>query len=369
MRLMFILGLLLFSAVGARADIQPEEVGREMMAAPGAGWFLVESFNAAWFFDSHTGEMQGSLSLSEYTPAVEPNLPKGEFYSADSFYSRGVRGERDDVLTIWDAKTLSPKGEVPIPKKTATLWFRNYISLLDDDRHVVVFNMTPAQSVSVVDVARKKFVGEIATSGCALILPEPNRAFLMLCGDGTLQLIRLDTDGKEAKRVRSEKFFDIEADPVFDQVARTETGWILLSHAGNVFQVKTDKDRIEISKPFPILTQADEGWRPGGYQPLGFHRDSHVLYILMHEGGVDTHYESGTEVWLVDIDRGKRIGRFALDEASKAVQVTQEAVPLLLTLTDKGSVDVYDGQLLRRLRSIDGVGPSPLFLQTLGRHD
>jgi methylamine dehydrogenase heavy chain len=266
---------------------------------------------------------------------------------------------------------LGAIAEVPIPPKTTVLWFRNYISLLDDERHVAIFNMTPAQSISIVDVIDREFVGEISTPGCALILPMPNRSFVMICGDGSLQLIRLDEKGHEVKRSRSNKFFVVEKDPVFDQVARTDDGWLLVSHAGLVFHVTTDGDSIKLSKPWSMLAAEDgaEEWRPGGFQPMGFHRGSRALYVLMHQGGIDTHYEEGEEVWVFDVDRQKRIGRLKLESTANAIQTTQEKTPKFLTISSEGNVEVYDGQLLRHLRTIKHPVGSPWYLQTLGRND
>ncbi len=369
MRVMIL--VLLCLSFTANAQVAPETVGQEKLAAPGPGWFLVQSWTAATLFDSETGEMQGTVTVSPLTPAIEPNFPRKEIYAAESFYSRGVRGERSDVLTIFDAENLRAIDEVALPPKTTPLWFRNYIGLLDDERHVAVFNMTPAQSISIVDVVDREFAGEISTPGCALILPVAKRSFIMICGDGSLQLIRLDENGIEAKRTRSKSFFAVEKDAVFDQVARTADGWLLLSHEGLVFHVTTKGDDIQLSKPWSILTDKDkeETWRPGGLQIMGYHRESGVLYVLMHKGGIDTHYEPGEEVWLIDMARQKRIGRMAFEVPTKSIQVTQESAPKLLALTNEANVEVYDGQLLRHLRTIKSAGASPQFLQTLGRHD
>ena len=102
---------------------------------------------------------------------------------------------------------------------------------------------------------------------------------------------------------------------------------------------------------------------------MGFHRNSGVLYVLMHQGGIDTHYEPGVEAWLFDIDKQKRIGRVKLRVPSTAMQVTQEAAPSMLTINTDGDVDIYDAQLLRYLRTINDPAAKPLYLQTLGRHD
>jgi methylamine dehydrogenase heavy chain len=193
----------------------------------------------------------------------------------------------------------------------------------------------------------------------------------MICGDGTLQLIRLDQNGKEAHRSRSKKFFDVDKDPVFDQVARTNSGWLLASHEGQVVQANTSSDRINLSKPWSMLNTADieENWRPGGFQVMGLHRGTGVLYVLMHQGGVDTHYEAGEEVWLFDIEKEKRIGRLKLKVPAGAIQTTQESDPKVLTINADGDVDVFDGRLLRHLRTIKSPVDDPSYLQTLGRND
>jgi methylamine dehydrogenase heavy chain len=104
--------------------------------------------------------------------------------------------------------------------------------MLSDGRHFLVFNMTPAQSVSVVDVEERNFVGEISTPGCAMIMPVEDNDFLMICGDGTLQLIQLDEQGNETNRERSKEFFEVLEDPVFDRPVPTSGGWLLMSHSG-----------------------------------------------------------------------------------------------------------------------------------------
>lgn len=371
MRAIILTTALLLFATGGEAQVAPETIREEALPVPQDSWFLLKTWDAAYLFDSNSGDMQGSLTVSWYTPAVEPNIPRNEFYAAESFYSRGVRGDRADVLTIFDLTSLSAIAEVVLPPKTTPLWLRNYIGLLGDDRHVVVFNMTPAQSVSVVDIVDREFAGEISTPGCALILPVDDRSFLMICGDGSVQLIRLDDNGSEAARSRSKPFFSVDEDPVFDQVARTDTGWLLLSHEGLVIHLTVSGDDIRLDKPWSMLNTEDvaESWRPGGRQVTGFHRGSRVLYVLMHKGGIDTHYQSGEEAWLFDVDRRKRIGRVKLRVAADAIQSTQEAAPKMLVINTDGQVDIYDGQLLRHLRTIVEPAAKPLYLQTLGRHD
>ena len=101
--------------------------------------------------------------------------------------------------------------------------------------------MTPAQSVSIVDVRDRRFVAELSTPGCALIMPVEDRGFLMMCGDGTLQLVRLDRNGEESERVRGDVFFSVEEDPVFDKPVRTDAGWKIAEMQLNITRTEGNR--------------------------------------------------------------------------------------------------------------------------------
>ena len=79
-----------------------------------------------------------------------------EIYLPETHYSRGSRGERTDVVTIYDAKSLFPVAEVRIPPGRAiNVLSSANAALSDDERFVAVFDYTPATSLSIVDVERR----------------------------------------------------------------------------------------------------------------------------------------------------------------------------------------------------------------------
>ncbi|HEX5789043.1 MAG TPA: amine dehydrogenase large subunit [Woeseiaceae bacterium] len=360
-------GILLALPVAAVA-IEPETPGRVTLGQPSPGWFLLHGMEASYLFDGDTGEMQGLISHNWYTPAIEPNVANGEFYLAESFYSRGVRGERTDVVTIVDLETLSPKSEVVIPAKSAALPHRHHIGLMGNGRHLAVFNMTPAQSISIVDVVDRVFVGEISTPGCAMIMPSGERAFAMICGDGTLQLIVLDDAGKESSRSRSKPFFVVEEDPLFALPVETDSGWLLVTHDGRVFEAAVAGEDFRIGQPWWLTAEADraERWRPGGSQPLAFNRRNGLLYVLMHQGDVDTHAEPGSEVWVIDVAQRNAIGRLRTDVAATNILASDEARPKLYVYDEDGKLYIHDGLALTLLRTIDEPGPSPSLMLLQG---
>ena len=353
------LALLSLQLTTAVAEIKPETIGKTTMGAPGPTWVMAKNvFGPAYIFDVATGDMQGLLSVSEWTPAIEANVRAREFYVPETYYSRRHRGERSDFVTIYDMKSLTARHEIPVPNKIAALPFRQYVGLLNDKRHLAVFNMTPAQSVSIVDVKKRTFVGEISTAGCALVMPVDKRAFLMICGDGTLQLVRLDRAGKELARIRSKTFFDVDTDPVYDKPVRTDDGWLLVSFEGKVFTATADGDDIFISEPWSITSAKDreETWRIGGGQIIDYHPGLDLLFTLMHKGKKDTHEDPGTEVWILSGAGKRRIGRIELPGKSVDLLVSRNDKPLLTVADNDNKLHVYDVATTRLERTIEGVG-------------
>jgi len=362
MRVITFISLCLTLAVSvANAQIQPQTVQPSAtMAEPGENWIMSVTRNAGYVFDASNGEMQGLISISGHTPAIQIDSTRREFYAAASYYSRGVYGERTDVLTIHDFDNLSPVAEVKIPNKIVSLNFRAYIGLMSGGKHVGVSNMTPAQSVSIVDVENRSFVGEISTPGCALIMPVQNNDFMTICGDGTLMLVELGDDGNETDRSRSDKFFDIQDDPVYDRPVETAGGWLLISNAGKAFDVSTSGSQMNVSDAWDVVSgeEAEEGWLPGGNQLYSVHRDLGLLYILMHKGEKYTHYEPGTEAWVFDLATKRRIAKMEFETPVGSIMVTQEAAPLLIISDKEGITHVYDALKFTHERTIEGPGAS-----------
>ncbi len=357
MRLIIFAAGLVFGA-GAFAQVPPETIGVETMPDHGANWFIAKSGNGARIYDAETGAMYGTLSLSSRTPAVAPYLPRGEFYAAESYYSRGVRGERTDLVAIYDYANLSPVAEIEIPDRMARLGVRNHLGLLGNGRHLAVLNMNPGYSVSIVDVIDREFVYEMSTPGCAVILPVAENDFLLICGDGSLQLSQLDISGFEENRVRSEVFFNVQQDAVFDRAARTAGGWLLITHAGVIFEVGADDDEIVIGEGWSIVAEDESGWRPGGGEFLDVHRANGLLYVAMHEGPADTHHDPGEEIWVIDLADRRRVHRLEIEDLADHVTVTQETAPKLIVGTGDGGTEIYDALSFRHERSINGPGAS-----------
>jgi methylamine dehydrogenase heavy chain len=322
----------------------------------------------AFLLDGDSGRMLGMLNTGFGYNGIVLGKAGSELLSPETYFSRGTRGTRTDVVTYYDPRTLSPVAEVPIPaKKASTMPMLANARLTDDARFLLIYNFTPAQSVSVVDVRAHKFVGEIEIPGCALIYPTGPRAFFSLCGDGAALQVGLSESGQVASRSRSARLVDPVDDPVTEKAVRDGSGWVFVTFSGNVVRIDATNSVLQAQASWSLLDATDrkESWRPGGMQHLALHGPTRRLYSVMHVGGPDSHKDPGTEAWVYDLARRKRIQRIALKDPTTSIAVTGDAKPLLFALfIGAPKVDVYDALSGRFLRSIGEIGFSPTTLVT-----
>ena len=89
----------------------------------------------------------------------------------------------------------------------------------------------------------------------------------------------------------------------------------------------------------------------------------------MHKGKVDTPDASGTELWVFDTDRRKRVARMVLPLEVSHVLASQEAAPRLYLCDKDRKLHIYDAQRLKLLRTIEKPGAVGGLLQTLTPND
>lgn len=365
----------LFASGSDAAEITPDPlVADQLPAQPGAHWVWVNDVvfhhmadGKAFLLDGDSGRMLGMLSTGFSFNGVVLGKSGSEILSPETYFSRGTRGERTDVVTFYAPRTLSPVAEVTIPpKRASTIPQLANSRLTDDFRFLLLYNYTPAQSVSVVDVPARKFVGEIETPGCALVYPTGKRAFFSLCGDGAALQVQLDDNGGAASRSRTAQLFDPLTDPVTEKGVRDGNDWLFATFAGNAVRLAPGASGIKATT-WSLLDEADRkaSWRPGGMQHLALHATTRRMYSLMHVGGADTHKDPGTEVWVYDVAGKKRTQRIVLKEMATSIAVTQDAKPLLFAIfIGAQKVDVYDALSGNFLRSIGEIGFTPTTLVT-----
>jgi len=358
------------------AVVQPDPLVRQDLPAGSRDhWVWVNDIvfhhmadGKAYLLDGDSGQMLGMLSTGYGFGGVVVPRDGSFVLSPEIYFSRGTRGARSDVVTLYDGRTLDPVGEVAIPpKRASTIPTSNSAVLTDDQRFLLIYNFTPAQSVTVVDLQQRELLGEVDTPGCALVYPTGPRSFFSLCGDGTALVIRLDDGGQVVERARTDPLFDEERDPVLERSVRDGDLWLFTTFAGDVVPVRTVDGRTFADDRWPLTTAGErqENWKPGGMQHLAVHVAGRRLYTLMHQGGVDTHKDPGSEVWVYDLDKRIRTQRIVLEEPLTSIVVTADAKPLLFgVFMGAPELRVFDAMTGRPLRTIGEVGFSPTIMTT-----
>lgn len=368
----------LFMIGSARADL-PSDLGRgasvATLAVPASKhWVWVNDFvfphmadGMAYLVDGDTGHYLGSLSTGYSFEHVVLARDGKLIYSPETYFSRGTRGKRTDVVTLYDAGTLGVAGEIAIPpKRSSNLPMISNAALTDDDRFLLIYNFNPSQGVTVVDTKARKFVREIETPGCALVYPTGARSFFSVCGDGSLLMVKLDAAGA-AQQTRTQPLLSMGDDPVMEKAVRLGRTWYFVSFDGRIFPIDADADAATLGTTWWLASDAERkaGWRPGGVQPLAIDTAKSRLYAIMHQGGIATHKDPGKDVWVFDVAARTRVQQFALKNLASAIQLSSDAHPLMYSIfIDSSDLDIYDASSGRLLRSVDHIGTSPTVMVT-----
>lgn len=312
--------------------------------------------------------LKGLVRASQFANALIAK-DKGELYTAETFYPRLTRGERTDAITIWDTATLQPKGEIVLPggKRQQSVTYPHLFQFTNGGKWALVANFTPAQSVTVVDLAARKVLGEIDLPGCSQIYPTGERGFTSLCADGSLFSVALDANGAAASSKSVPKVQDIDNQPLFSTPAMVgTTAWFVSFHG----MIQGFDLSGTVAKPLPgafSVGTADGGtpeWRPGGWQVINADAAG-KLYVLMSPYGKEgTHKDGGTEVWVVDPAKKARTLRIPLKGQTLAIAVTKETTPHLVAAQASGEIDVYDAASGAFVRSLGAtVAANPILIQ------
>lgn len=294
--------------------------------------------------DPDQKKMLGMVSTGFAAPSTLSHDQK-YLYSADLYYSRGVRGTRTDVLTAWNTSTLAPDWEVVIPSKRSEALTQRYsISPSGDDRFVYVYNFTPSTSVTVVDTQSKSVAGEISIPGCVLDYPVGKRGFASLCGDGSIQVVTLDDQGKEAKRTRT-PFFDPNQVKLVERAVKKGDTYYFVTTLGTVYPVDFSSGEPKALEQWSLVTDEEKkaGWAPGGWQMMAIAPKLNRLYVLMHDAHEPMKWEDPSPlVWVYDLKTQKKIGTMESPNLIWSMQATSDDKPLLLGANIDGGLDIFD---------------------------
>jgi len=354
-----------------------EGVGVRKMPAPNPHWVLINAplfgnfiVSQVYVVDGDSGKIIGMLTTGMIaTAAISPDHSR--IFTGDTFFTRGTRGSRTDAITFYDTGSLDPVSEVVIPPKRQLAGPDNLqLGATSDGHLLLVANMTPATSVTVIDIAASKVLGEIPITGCAEFQLTGNRQFASLCGDGSLLKVNFDDSGKSVGEKRSPVFFEPEKDPVYAAPAIINSENYYVTYHGVVHPVDMSADSPAPGSTWSLTSDQERaaGWRPGGSQPIWGHASDGLLYALMHQGGEWTHKQPGSEIWVFNAKDGKRVERLSLPEPAAAIFVSPDDKPLIFAATSTDilqigappwSLQILSAENGRYLGKIDQMGGFP----------
>jgi len=351
---------------------EPEGVV-ERLTPPTPHWVWVNDMaffafpdGKAFLVDGDSGRMLGMLSTGySFTSVLIPKAG-AVIYAPETYFSRGTRGTRTDVVKIYDAMQLQPVMEIEIPPKRASVMpMPGAQALSDDDRFLLIYNFTPAQSVTVVDMHSRKFVGEIETAGCALVYPTGPRSFFSICGDGALLETTLTDAGTLARHERTAELIDVLKDPFSEKGVRRGDTWLFASFEGVLHPLRASVAGVEAQPTWPLFIPQElaQHWRTGGLQHLAVHGASGRLFAVVHQGGPETHKDPGEQVWVYDLASQRRVQTITTRNKVGSIQVSQDSQPLLFACSiDSNRLDIYDATSGKYLRTVESLGLTPTVL-------
>ncbi len=324
-------------------------------------------------YDARKGTLLGMVN-SGYAGNFVVSSKADELYVATTYLSRGGRGDRVDVLEVWDTNTLAFKHEVILPPKRAqALNYRGLLHRSANGRFVLVQNATPASSVTVVDLQTRKVAGEVPTPGCWGIWPSashPSR-FSTLCSEGTMTTITLDDQGNAGERQTTEKLFDGDRDAWFHSADQLGDRIFYVSFRGVITELDLSGAMAKRVKSTNTVTgdAVKGGWRPGGYQPIAVHPDGRFAVVTMHDQGREgSHKMPGKQLWTIDLASGRRVAT-APAQGSVTLAFSKSGKRLHALDGATGALRVWQWDGAGRMKTIATVAPAGEASLHLESHD
>jgi len=306
-------------------------------------WLLAyTSFNeAARLIDGDAGKVLGAIHIAQLSNATfVPGADR--IVVAESIWTKGNRGTRQDMLSVYDGRTLKLDHEIPLPGRLLTGNRRSTLDVSPDGRFAYIYDMSPASVVMMIDLQRRKLARTVEIAGCSGAYAFGVTRFLSICGDGTVATV--DVSKSKVAVVQSSSFFNADEDPIFDNsVVESRSGRaFLLSYSGLIYEVRAGTEP-QVAPAWSLQEAAgmargstkplQPSWLPGGRQLIAFNPKTGRLYVLMHMGEFWSHKESGTELWEVDADQHKVLRRHKLEDHADSVAVSQDDKPILFLST------------------------------------
>lgn len=295
----------------------------------------------------------------------------GSFFGlASTVYSRVSHGKRDDYIEVIDAKTHDVIADIDIPESRFLVGTYPWMTTVTpDNKSLLFYQFTPSPQVGLVDIENKKFVRMLDVPDCYHIFPQAPDTFFMHCRNGSMAKVTFDKDGKVD--VKHSEVFHPEDDYLINTPAFSMKQGLIAwpTYEGKIYLVDVSSGEAKFGKHFEVFTPEEkaEGWAPGGWLPVAYHRDRGEVYLLADKRKKWTHKFSSQFVFVHDVKTGKRLRKIELGRDIDSVAVSQDDKPQLYTLsTGEKALYILDAETGKELNKVAELGHGP---QVIISHD
>lgn len=314
-----------------------------------------------------TGEVLGMTDGGFLThPLVADD---GSFFAhVSTVYSRVARGKRTDYVEVFDPETFQPVKDIELPQDARFLigtyqWMN---ALTPDNSRLLFYQFSPSPSVGIVDLEQGKFDRWAEVHDCYHIFPVSRDVFYQHCRNGSLA--RVDISGEQPQITNSEVFHTEEEFVINHPAYSMKTGRLVWpTYTGKIYQADLTEAEAKFREPIEALTDQEkaDGWRPGGWQQVAYHRKSDRIFLLVDQRDQWKHKTPSRYMLVINAATGERVAKFELGHEIDSINVSQDDDPLLYALsTGTSTLHIYNASTGEELRSVDQLGRGPQIILT-----
>ncbi len=306
-------------------------------------------------------QVKGTFNVS-LIGNIAQSPKRGEIYATETFHSRGSRGDRLDVLTIFDRQTLAPKGEVILPDRqalhghaaalcrccrwTTTAGWASPISARRP--RSPWWTSTPARSS-----------GRYRPRSVCWPIPPASGASAPCAPTVAFSARNWRRTAAWPGRPAPTSFFNSDTSPIFERPAVIGGTAYFPTIAGLVYPVDISGSVAKVGEAWNLVPESERAqkWAPAGIGLID-RDDQGRFYIIMHPDAVDGSYQGGgPEVWVFDAAAKKRVQRIALKSWGLSLAVSRGENPVLMVVNPADmSLEMYDTGSGEFIRTISGFG-------------
>ncbi len=323
-----------------------------------------EAFTQQMAIDGKTGAYAGTMTTGLLPIAVIPP-DNSKLYVADTHYSHYDHGKRNDLIRIFNPRTLEEVGGIDIPEsRFLAMGVTSYTQISPDGNYLVFYSFVPSNGVGIVDLKAGKYLATLDAPNCYYAFPATNRRVVMHCRDASLLQLTFDKNGKMVKKTSTKPFHHPLKQPTFDDVPfDPQSGQLFfISLWGEVFPVNISGNQPKPGKSWSLTTASERkaNWKPTGWQVAAYNPKNKRLYVLMDKRARWSQHAEARHVWVYDTTNGKKVKEIHLHHEGRSLHVDQGSPSYLYVLSSHhANLQILNAQTGSHHGLIEELGHEP----------